>query len=174
MTTLSRRSVLAGGGSAVASSVLAPRLVRAATSLEKALVAAEGRARIAPEPYPQTRVWCYDGSVPGPEIRLRQGEALRVSVENRLPQDTTVHWHGLRIPNAMDGAPYVTQPPIQPEDRFIYEFAPPDAGTFWYHPHAHSAEQVGRGLMGALITEEPQRALTAAPESGVHRRRARW
>jgi FtsP/CotA-like multicopper oxidase with cupredoxin domain len=105
--------------------------------------------------YSDTAVWAYDGTVPGPQIRLRQGERLRVKVENRLPQDTTVHWHGLRIPNAMDGAPYVTQPPIEPETSFTYEFAPPDAGTFWYHPHAHSAEQVGRGLMGALIIDEP-------------------
>jgi FtsP/CotA-like multicopper oxidase with cupredoxin domain len=112
--------------------------------------------RITPDPYPQTGVWCYDGSVPGPEIRLRQGERLRITVENRLPQDTTVHWHGLRIPNAMDGAPYVTQPPIQPEESFVYQFTVPDAGTFWYHPHAHSTEQVGRGLIGALVIEEPQ------------------
>ena len=174
MTMLSRRSLLAAGASSAIASLLRPGLVRATTSSEKTLVAAEGRVLITPDPYPQTQVWCYDGIVPGPEIRLRQGEPLRVSIENRLSQETTVHWHGLRIPNAMDGAPYVTQPPIQPEDRFIYEFAPPDAGTFWYHPHAHSAEQVGRGLMGALITEEPQRALTAAPESGLHRRRARW
>ncbi|MGE5270952.1 MAG: multicopper oxidase family protein, partial [Thiohalocapsa sp.] len=62
----------------------------------------------------------------------------------------------LRIPNAMDGAPYVTQPPIQPGGGFLYEFVVPDAGTYWYHPHAHSAEQVGRGLMGALIVEERQ------------------
>ena len=153
---LSRRDLLKAGGGAVLASALLPRLVRAGTSPDKALVAAEGRVRITPEPYPQTDVWCYGGSVPGPEIRLRQGERLQVTVENRLPQDTTVHWHGLRIPNAMDGAPDVTQPPIQPEDSFTYQFAPPDAGTFWYHPHAHSAEQVGRGLMGPLIIEEPE------------------
>ena len=141
---------------AVLASALPPRLVRAGTSSEKTLVAAEGRVRITPEPHPQTDVWCYGGNVPGPEIRLRQGDTLRVSVENRLPQDTTVHWHGLRIPNAMDGAPYVTQPPIQPEESFVYQFTVPDAGTFWYHPHAHSAEQVGRGLMGALVIEEPE------------------
>jgi FtsP/CotA-like multicopper oxidase with cupredoxin domain len=152
----SRRSLLAAGGGVVLASVLPHQLIRAGTSSDKTLVAAEGRARITPEPHPQTGVWCYDGSVPGPEIRLRQGERLRVAVENRLSEDTTVHWHGLRIPNAMDGAPYVTQPPIQPEDTFTYEFTPPDAGTFWYHPHAHSAEQVGRGLMGALVIEEPQ------------------
>jgi len=152
----SRRSLLAAGGGAAIASILRPGLVRATTSSDKTLVAAEGRVRITPDPYPQTQVWCYDGSVPGPDIRLRQGEPLRVGVENRLAQDTTVHWHGLRIPNAMDGAPYVTQPPIRPEESFTYEFTPPDAGTFWYHPHAHSAEQVGRGLMGALIIEEPQ------------------
>jgi FtsP/CotA-like multicopper oxidase with cupredoxin domain len=156
-TGLSRRSLLAAaGGGAVLASVLSPRLIRAATPSEKTLVAAEGRVRITPEPYPQTSVWCYSGNVPGPEIRLRQGERLQATVENRLPQDTTVHWHGLRIPNAMDGAPYVTQPPIQPEESFTYQFIVPDAGTYWYHPHAHSAEQVGRGLMGALIIEEPQ------------------
>jgi FtsP/CotA-like multicopper oxidase with cupredoxin domain len=155
---LSRRSLLAAGGGALFAPVLPPRLVRAGSSSEKTLVAAGGRARITPEPYPQTGVWCYDGSVPGPEIRLGQGERLRIVVENRLREDTTVHWHGLRIPNAMDGAPYVTQPPIQPEESFVYEFTVPDAGTFWYHPHAHSAEQVGRGLMGALIIEEPQPA----------------
>jgi FtsP/CotA-like multicopper oxidase with cupredoxin domain len=153
---LSRRSLLAAGGGAALASVLPWHPVRSATSSEKTLVAAEGRVRITPEPYRQTGVWCYRGSVPGPEIRLRQGDRLRVTVDNRLSQDTTVHWHGLRIPNAMDGAPYVTQPPIQPEENFTYQFTVPDAGTYWYHPHAHSAEQVGRGLMGALIIEEPQ------------------
>jgi FtsP/CotA-like multicopper oxidase with cupredoxin domain len=151
----SRRSLLATGGAAIAS-ILRPGLVHATTFSGKTLVAAEGHVRITPDPHPQTQVWCYDGSVPGPEIRLRQGDTLRVTVENRLPQDTTVHWHGLRIPNPMDGASYVTQPPIQPEDSFTYGFTPPDAGTYWYHPHAHSAEQVGWGMMGALIIEEPQ------------------
>jgi FtsP/CotA-like multicopper oxidase with cupredoxin domain len=153
---ISRRSLLAAGGSAALASLLPLHPVRAGTSSEKTLIGGKGRVRITPEPYSETDVWCYDGSVPGPEIRLLQGDRLRVSVENRLAQDTTVHWHGLRIANAMDGAPYVTQPPIQPEDSFSYEFTPPDAGTFWYHPHAHSAEQVGQGLMGALIIEEPQ------------------
>jgi FtsP/CotA-like multicopper oxidase with cupredoxin domain len=156
MMTLSRRSLLASSGVAAIASILRPGLVRATTSSEKTLIAAEGRVQITPEPYPQTGVWCYGGSVPGPEIRLRQGERLQATVENRLQQNTTVHWHGLRIPNAMDGAPYVTQPPIQPEESFTYDFTPPDAGTYWYHPHAHSVEQVGRGLMGALIIEDPQ------------------
>jgi FtsP/CotA-like multicopper oxidase with cupredoxin domain len=106
--------------------------------------------------YPEAAIWAYDGQTPGSEIRLSQGGRVRFVVENRLPKDTTIHWHGVRVPNAMDGAPYVTQPPIQPEDSFTYEFTVPDAGTYWYHPHAHSPEEVGRGLMGAFIVEEPQ------------------
>jgi FtsP/CotA-like multicopper oxidase with cupredoxin domain len=154
---LSRRSLLIAGSGVAVAAALSPRLVRAAAeTLQKKLVPAPGRVRITPEPYPLTDAWCYDGSVPGPEIRLRQGGRVRVVVENRLPQDTTVHWHGIRVPNAMDGAPYVTQPPIEPEASFIYEFTVPDAGTYWYHPHDHSPEQVGRGLMGAFVIEEKQ------------------
>jgi FtsP/CotA-like multicopper oxidase with cupredoxin domain len=104
---------------------------------------------------PDTAVWGYNGAVPGPELRFRQGERLRIEVENVLPADTTVHWHGLRLPNAMDGVPHVTQPPITAKGgRFNYEFDLPDAGTFWYHPHLGSPEQVARGLYGALIVEE--------------------
>jgi FtsP/CotA-like multicopper oxidase with cupredoxin domain len=105
---------------------------------------------------PDTDVWCYDGRIPGPEIRLRQGEPVRITVENKLEQDTTVHWHGIRLPIAMDGVPGLTQPPIRPGESFVYEFTPPDAGTFWYHPHANSLQQLGRGMAGALIVEEPQ------------------
>jgi FtsP/CotA-like multicopper oxidase with cupredoxin domain len=105
-------------------------------------------------PHPETAVWSYGGSVPGPEIRVRQSERLRVVVENRLNEETTVHWHGVRVPNAMDGVPHLTQKPIAPGESFTYEFDLPDAGTFWYHPHQRSFEQVGRGLYGALIVEE--------------------
>ena len=93
--------------------------------------------------------------MPGPELRLRQGERLRVEVENRLGAPTTVHWHGIRLPNAMDGVPDVTQPAIAANGgRFVYDFMLPDAGTFWYHPHLGAPEQVGRGLYGALVVEE--------------------
>ena len=102
-----------------------------------------------------TSVWAYNGTVPGPELRYRQGERLRLEVENALDVETTVHWHGIRVPNAMDGVPGLTQAPIAPRGgRFAYEFDLPDAGTHWYHPHLGSAEQVGRGLAGALIVEE--------------------
>ena len=75
-------------------------------------------------------------------------------VENLLEEETTVHWHGVRVPNAMDGVPHLTQKPIAPGETFLYEFDVPDAGTYWYHPHQRSFEQVGRGLYGALIVEE--------------------
>jgi FtsP/CotA-like multicopper oxidase with cupredoxin domain len=120
------------------------------------LVAAAARVRLVPKPYPETEVWSYNGTVPGPEIRARQGDRLRVVVTNRLKEATTVHWHGIRLPNAMDGVPHVTQSPIAPGDSFIYEFDLHDAGTFWYHPHLRTFEQAGRGLSGALIVEERQ------------------
>jgi FtsP/CotA-like multicopper oxidase with cupredoxin domain len=103
---------------------------------------------------PDTAVWAYDGTVPGPELRIRQGDPVRIVVSNRLAEDTTVHWHGIRLPNRMDGVPGLTQPPIRPGKSFAYEFTPPDAGTFWYHPHADTLQQLGRGLAGTLIVEE--------------------
>ncbi len=87
---------------------------------------------------------------------MSQGKPVRIIVENKLDEVTTVHWHGIRLPNAMDGVPGLTQPPIKPGEKFTYEFTPPDAGTFWYHPHADSLRQLGRGLAGVLIVEEPE------------------
>ncbi|MCB2101699.1 MAG: multicopper oxidase family protein [Rhodobacterales bacterium] len=102
---------------------------------------------------PPTDVWAY-GDVPGPVLRLKRGAEATIRVENALPEPTTVHWHGLRIANAMDGVPELTQAPIPPGGAFTYRFTPPDAGTFWYHPHVRSAVQVGRGLYGALVVDE--------------------
>ncbi|WP_437966978.1 multicopper oxidase family protein [Sorangium sp. So ce260] len=99
-------------------------------------------------------VWAYNGQVPGPTIRVQRGERLRVTFTNRLPRPTTVHWHGVRLPNAMDGVPGVTQPAVPPGGTFVYEFVPKDAGTFWFHPHLRSSEQVERGLYGALVVED--------------------
>lgn len=100
------------------------------------------------------RVWAYNDQVPGPTLRIRLGETLRVRFTNKLPQETTIHWHGVRLPNAMDGVPYVTQQPVQPGETFVYEFTPKDAGTFWFHPHVRASEQVERGLYGVLIVED--------------------
>jgi FtsP/CotA-like multicopper oxidase with cupredoxin domain len=119
-----------------------------------ALRAAPGRSQIGPEGYPETDVWAFNGTAPGPELRFRQGDTARVRVDNGLADGTTVHWHGLRLPNAMDGVAHVTQPPIAPGEGFDYAFPLPDAGTYWYHPHHASHEQVARGLYGALVVEE--------------------
>lgn len=122
------------------------------------LGAQPGRALLVGGSHPKTEVWGYNGLVPGPEIRVRQGDRLRVLLENRLPEDTTIHWHGLRVPNAMDGVPRLTQDPVRPGEIFAYEFDVLDAGTFWYHPHQRGFEQVGRGLYGALVVEERESA----------------
>ena len=118
------------------------------------LEAAEGLARLIPLDGIDTAVWQYNQQTPGPVIRVGQGETLRIPFTNRLSQPTTVHWHGLRIPNMMDGVPDMTQPVIEPGEQFLYEFTPPDAGTFWYHTHNRSWEQLARGLYGALVVEE--------------------
>jgi FtsP/CotA-like multicopper oxidase with cupredoxin domain len=104
--------------------------------------------------------WTYDGGVPGPLIRVRVGDRLIVHFTNRLPQPTTVHWHGLRIPIQMDGVPGISQPDVKPGETFTYDFTVPDAGLFWYHPHVMSAAQVGYGLYGALLVEDPEDART--------------
>jgi len=153
-TPISRRSLLMAGSALIGASMLPLRLHAAPGAIVKTLAAAPGRTALVGAPYPDTDVWCYSGHVPGPELRLRQGDRVLITVENRLQEETTVHWHGVRVPNAMDGVPTLTQKPIAPGESFVYEFDLPDAGTYWYHPHAHSAEQVGRGLAGALVVEE--------------------
>ncbi|MBX9828624.1 MAG: multicopper oxidase family protein [Xanthobacteraceae bacterium] len=153
---IDRRSLLAGCAAAGVAAALRRSPAGARELREQRLVAAVGNGSIVGESGPQTRVWAYEGSVPGPQIRVPQGGRLRVRVENQLPEQTTVHWHGIRVPNAMDGVPHLTQPPIAPGAAFVYEFDCLDAGTFWYHPHARSFEQVERGLAGALIVEEAQ------------------
>jgi FtsP/CotA-like multicopper oxidase with cupredoxin domain len=153
-SAISRRSLLVGAGSATMAASLPVATETSRTAAEFRLVAGPARWPIVGKPYPVTDAWCYDGRVPGPEIRLRQGEPVRITVENGLADDTTVHWHGIRLPIAMDGVPGLTQPPIRPDESFTYEFTPPDAGTFWYHPHANSLQQLGRGVAGAIIVEE--------------------
>ena len=127
---------------------------RAATAQVKSLRASATRQNLVGAAHPATEVWAYNGAVPGPVLRLRQGGRLRLEVENALGTQTTVHWHGVRLPNAMDGVPGLTQKPIADGGTFVYEFDLPDAGTYWYHPHSGGGEQVGRGLYGALIVEE--------------------
>jgi FtsP/CotA-like multicopper oxidase with cupredoxin domain len=118
------------------------------------LTASECAVQIGPAGSSATKLWGFNQTFPGPELRVRQGERLRVDFRNDLPEPSTIHWHGLRLPNDMDGVPGLTQAPVQPGASFTYEFVCPDAGTFWYHPHFNSSEQLGRGLIGPLIVEE--------------------
>ena len=97
--------------------------------------------------------WAYGDSVPGQLIRATAGDFLRVTVDNRLPADTTVHWHGIRLRNAADGVPGVTQDPIKPGAKYVYEFTAPDPGTYFFHPHV--GVQLDRGLYAPLIIDDP-------------------
>lgn len=133
---------------------LLPSAARAIGTKTYRLNAAPAKAAIVGAGQPETEVWAYNGTVPGPTLRFQRGERARIEVRNGLTNETTVHWHGIRVPNAMDGVPHVTQPPIAPGGTFVYEFDLLDAGTFWYHPHAMSVEQVERGLAGAFVVEE--------------------
>lgn len=98
------------------------------------------------------RTWGYNGQYPGPEVRLREGEHLEATVENHLPEETTIHWHGLPLPNPMDGVPGLTQEPIPPGGSFVYAFAAEPAGSYIYHSHV--GLQIDRGLVAPLVIEE--------------------
>ncbi|UWQ90390.1 multicopper oxidase family protein [Rhodobacteraceae bacterium M382] len=143
-------------GVAGAAGLLASAPIRSlAEDLNNPVLQAQVRnVQLAPAGYPQTEIWGYGGQTPGPEIRLLQGQSLHRRLKNTLPQATSVHWHGIRSDNAMDGVPGLTQEAVMPGAEFDYDFIVPDAGTYWYHAHNRSAEQVARGLYGALIVEE--------------------
>lgn len=154
---VSRRKFLATSTAAIAGAAM-PMIVtsksEAAKTKEITLKATIGSSKLDTT-FPQSAtLWRYNGSNPGPELRVKQGETIRITAENDLDEQTTVHWHGVRTPNNMDGVPHLTQKPISPGESFTYEFTALDAGTFWYHPHQRSFEQVGRGLYGPLIVEE--------------------
>jgi len=103
-----------------------------------------------------TPVWTYNGGLPGPLIKLNVGDRLIVHFTNNLPEPTTIHWHGVRVPNEMDGSPGFTQQPVAPNGgTFTYDYVVHDAGTFWYHPHSNSAAQVGWGLYGPMLVSDP-------------------
>ena len=104
---------------------------------------------------PATALLAYGGMVPGPLLRATRGEEVRARLVNDLAEPTAVHWHGVRVPNAMDGVPHLTQPPVMPGDRFDYRFVARDAGTFWYRCRAPSLAGLERGLHGVVLVDEP-------------------
>ena len=137
----------------------------ALTAMPKVSFARESvrRYQLVAEPHPHffdyklkaTDLWLYNGKTPGPLITAVKNEILEVEVVNNLDQPTTVHWHGIRNINEMDGVPGLTQPAIQPGEKFRYRFSVKDAGTFWYHAHNKAWQQVARGLYGPLIVHNP-------------------
>jgi FtsP/CotA-like multicopper oxidase with cupredoxin domain len=112
-------------------------------------------ATVETAPGHRVEAWTYNGTLPGPLIRVHAGDRLIVRFTNQLPQPTTVHWHGIRVPIQMDGVPDVSQPAVTTGGTFTYDFIVPDAGLYWYHPHVMSAAQVGFGLYGALLVDDP-------------------
>lgn len=148
---LPRRAFLVG-----AAATLALPTVSRGDTAPLPLVARPGKAQLTPDGYPETAIWGFEGQAPGPVLRARQGDRLARRLVNELPVPTSVHWHGIRNDNAMDGVAGLTQDPVAPGDSFDYTFDLPDAGTYWYHAHTMSYEQVARGLYGALIVEESE------------------
>ena len=112
-------------------------------------------AEVEVAPGKKVHAWTYDGGIPGPLIRARVGDRVIVHFTNDLPQPTTIHWHGVRVPIEMDGVPGISQAEMKRGETFTYDFVVRDAGLYWYHPHVMSAAQVGFGLYGALLVEDP-------------------
>jgi FtsP/CotA-like multicopper oxidase with cupredoxin domain len=110
------------------------------------------------EPGRMIEAWAYNEQIPGPQIRVREGDRVRIVLDNQLPESTAVHFHGLEIPNDQDGVPFITQPPIKPGEKYTYEFTVPNAGSHMYHSHHNAAKQVGLGLLGAFVVEPKQKS----------------
>ena len=159
--SINRRRILSSGLGAAAffstGSVFNPTR---ATEPVIELVAGVSEQQLYGEKGADSELWSFNGTTPGPEIRVRRGDRVRVRLINELPQPTSIHWHGIRIANAMDGVAGLTQDPVPPGETFEYDFVVPDTGTYWYHAHNKSWEQVARGLYGALIVEEDEQSVT--------------
>lgn len=175
MNKTSRRDVLVGGlglmgagvlascgirsggsatSSAVSGSFGAPRPMNAAAGqrvVDASLTATETTVDLGSGV--TARTWAYGGVVPGKVVRANAGDFIRAKVTNRLPADTTIHWHGVQLRNPADGVPGVTQDPIASGDTFVYEFTAPNAGTHFFHPHV--GVQIDRGLYAPLIIDDP-------------------
>ncbi|MDY0874378.1 multicopper oxidase family protein [Dongia rigui] len=142
---------LAKGGKGSQTYPQAPVMPADAKVHKQTLTAIRRSRQLAAPPAPPTDILGYSD---GPTIiRLQQGEWLEAAFTNRLHEHSTIHWHGIRLPNAMDGVPYLTQAPVMPGESFTYRFQPPDTGTFFFHPHCSTVEQLGHGLAGILIVE---------------------
>jgi len=159
----SRRAVLAGSGAALLGAGLARCGVKETPARDRLLETRLRPGGAVLHARPQhfqlaactgpTPSWLY-GDEPFPVLRMKRGDHFAATLINGLSDHTTIHWHGVRLPNAMDGVPYVTQRPVSSGQRFLYDFPLPDAGVFFFHPHCDTAQQLGRGLVGVLIVDD--------------------
>ena len=153
--TLSRRQFIKCSALATAASALpwqismadTPFVLQAGTATKKLIPGAD---------YQASNVFAFNQTVPGPLLRYNVGDTVSVDFANQLPEGSSIHWHGIRNINAMDGVAGLTQPAVQPAGSFRYEFPLPDPGTYWYHSHAKTWSQVARGLYGPLIVDGPE------------------
>ena len=105
---------------------------------------------------PTSDVLTYGDAGMPPVLRMTKGEPFAAQLINTIDDPTTIHWHGIRVPNKMDGVPFLVQPYVYAGDHFDYAFTPPDAGTFWYHPHCNTLMQMGHGLTGVIVVANPR------------------
>lgn len=158
MPLLTRRNLLKASAVAGAYGLgigAASRLGIASVAPEPVELIARGVQAILVDQGPTKDIMTYGNDGMPPTLRMVRGKPFAARLINRLDEPTTVHWHGLRIPNSMDGVPFLTQPYVYAGDSFSYEFTPPDAGTFWYHPHCNTLTQMGHGMTGLLVVENP-------------------
>jgi manganese oxidase len=129
--------------------ILAPRMVKGVKVYDLTAKVVQWEV----EQGKRVEAWTYNGVVPGPQIRVKEGDRVRINLKNELPESTAVHFHGLEVPNDQDGVPFLTQPPIKPGASYTYEFTVPNSGSHMYHSHHNAAMQVGKGMLGAFIVE---------------------
>ena len=154
---LTRRTLMKGAlvaGAYAGGLGLAGRLGGIATAQTAMPLVARRTEALITDKGPTKGAMTYGEAEIPPVLRMRRGERFNLRLDNKLEEPTTIHWHGLRIDNKMDGVPFLTQPYVYGGDGFDYAFTPPDAGTFWYHPHCNTLEQMGRGLAGLIVVED--------------------
>jgi FtsP/CotA-like multicopper oxidase with cupredoxin domain len=105
------------------------------------------------------KMYLYNSQLPGETIRAKVGDTVRVTLKNDLPEETTIHWHGMQVENSMDGVPGVTQEAVMPGETYIYEFKVENPGIYWYHPHYNTAHQIEMGLYGSLIVDDKEEVI---------------
>ena len=161
-----RRLLVAAGGGAGTLALGGYALGRVAAGPEPADIVLRPRPAEVELGRRHVSTWTYDGRLPGREIRLRQGRPIRIRVDNALTEPTSIHWHGVRLRNnAADGVPGLTQDAVEPGESYVYEFTPPDAGTFFFH--SHFGMQLDRGLYAPLIVEPRREELDYDREAVV-------